>query len=146
MDKQSYEQALLQPSIPNSLLPINLTIFHGGTSPPSTAHTECNTGNVYISSTDLFIFFPCPHQGIQLISSTAAHGKVIDDSVGGGSLDILKSQTSSNIIQLINWLLWKAEVTHCQLIITVNRDWRCSSCGRAVQTNYQCDRGSGRAK
>ncbi|KAI6020598.1 hypothetical protein EDC04DRAFT_2607395 [Pisolithus marmoratus] len=54
---------------------------------------------------------PCPLQGIQLISSTAACGKVIDDSVGGGSSDILKSQTSSNIIQLINQLLWKAEVT-----------------------------------
>ncbi|KAI6011510.1 hypothetical protein EDC04DRAFT_2609859 [Pisolithus marmoratus] len=112
MDKQSFEQALLQPSIPNSSLPINLTIFHGGTSPPSTAHTECNTSDVYISSTDLFIFcegkwerwvpsiplrldlygnilyvVPCPLQGIQLISSTAACGK------------------------LINWLLWKAEVT-----------------------------------
>ncbi|KAI6025433.1 hypothetical protein EDC04DRAFT_2606311 [Pisolithus marmoratus] len=171
MDKQSYEQALLQPSIPNSSLPINLTIFRGGTSPPSTAHTECNTGDVYISSTDLFIFcegkwerwvpsiplrldlygnilyvVPCPLQGIQLISSTAARGKVVDDSVGGGSSDILKSQTSSNIIQLINRLLWKAEVTHCQLIITVDRDWRCSSCGRAVETNYQCDGGSGRAK
>ncbi|KAI6016262.1 hypothetical protein BKA83DRAFT_4497885 [Pisolithus microcarpus] len=119
MDKPSYEQALLQPSIPSSSLPINLTVFRGSASPPSTTDIECQNGDIYIGSMDIYIFrdgkwerwdpanpfrldlygdildvVPCHLQGIRLTS--------------GPDIEV-EPMTSRDIIQLINRLLWNIE-------------------------------------
>ncbi|KAI6120783.1 hypothetical protein EDD17DRAFT_1514088 [Pisolithus thermaeus] len=136
MDQQGYEQALLQPSIPSSSLPVNLTVFHGGTSPPSTTHAECYSGDIYIGLRDIYIFcdgkweiwvltnpfrldlygdilyvVPCGRQGIQLISSTDMDGSFPDKTSECLHTVGIEPMTSSDIIQLIVQLLWNAEET-----------------------------------
>ncbi|KAI5999285.1 hypothetical protein EDD15DRAFT_2193947 [Pisolithus albus] len=121
MDKPSYEQALLQPSIPSSSLPINLTVFRGSTSPPSTTDIECQNGDIYIGSMDICIFrdgkwerwdpanpfrldlygdildvVPCHLQGIRLTN--------------GPDIEV-EPMNSRDIIQLIDCLLWNIEAT-----------------------------------